>query len=732
MDKPRKPAFTIRQSLALASNPALAVASPSLSAALQPDNLAQRRPSLVDRTDVAINSSIASFKAIKEAAEAIPQVGSPIKVTSNVMILVLETIRRCKDNRDGWRELAEIMQDKNQRVTSLLGVYAQAPEKYEDVLEQAIKYQKILNEIASDMKKETETESEKVSGLEGYWERMKVRGRETALSEINAKKIASYRERLRDQALSTTEVVGIQIIGKLDKIEKRWEEEKPLSSRKATFKPRPPLVDGFVGRNDILEAMRTTHFEKTSTRHNVPRVTVLTGLGGSGKTQIALKFASEFEEKYTNGSVYFLDASSQATLEADLKTLVKSQSDTDTDAIVWLATIKRDWIIIMDNADDPSLDLAKYLPRCTHGHVIITSRNRFRTILSPKSAYHVDSLPLDEATSLLLATSGYEDNEINKKLSKDIAKEVGCLPLALAHAGAYILFRQCLGTYLDTYRNSRSELLGRKFDMAHDYPYSVATTVKISFEKLSPRVQELLGVLSHLDARSIPCSIIETAARRHFEHIAKNSGLPVDPKTIQCASTLRNILVPEGDWSSLYFDDLIEECEKYSLVQLSIQDGERFYSMHILVQVFLQATCGMVCGLPPRRLVARLLGSAVTIGARWEYLAINQSLSSHLRLVNLDDVTEAGDHYGFGNLLKEVGDGQLAVSHMECCLEIWRELFGEESKFVLDAMEILAQSYSTAGKEKNALGIRESVMEKRREVWGEDHLETLHAINNLA
>ncbi|PVF91123.1 hypothetical protein CPB86DRAFT_792264, partial [Serendipita vermifera] len=504
MDKPKKPAFNIRQTLVLTSNPVLGVASPTLSAALQPSSLAHPRPSQLDRADVALSSSITSLKAIKETAEAIPQVGGPIKATCGVMILVLETVRRCKDNREGWRELAEIMQDKNQRVISLLELYAQAPEKYEDVLEQASKYQRILNEIASDMKKETETESEKVSGLEGYWERMKVRGRETALSEINAKKIAGYRERLRDQAHSTTEVVGIQIIGKLDKIEKRWEDEKPSSSRKAIFKPRPPLVGGFVGRNDILEAMRTTHFEATSTRQNTPRVTVLTGLGGFGKTQIALKFASEFEEKNTDGSVYFLDASSQVTLETDLKSLVTSQSDSDADALVWLASTKPDWLIIMDNADDPSLDLAKFIPRCNHGHIIITTRNHLRKILAPKSTYHVDSLPLEDSITLLLETSGYEDDETNRQLSEAIAQELGCVPLALAHAGSYILLRQCLDTYLKTYRDSRSQLLARKFDLLHDYPHSVATTIEMSFKRLSPRTKDLLGPLCHLDARSIP------------------------------------------------------------------------------------------------------------------------------------------------------------------------------------------------------------------------------------
>ncbi|PVF92052.1 hypothetical protein CPB86DRAFT_240809 [Serendipita vermifera] len=108
------------------------------------------------------------------------------------------------------------MQDKNQRVVSLLGLYAQAPERYADVLEQANKYLKILNEIAGDIKKETEDNSERDTGLESYWKTMKHLGKEAALSRINAENIARYKERLRDQTLNTTEVVGIQVIGDLN------------------------------------------------------------------------------------------------------------------------------------------------------------------------------------------------------------------------------------------------------------------------------------------------------------------------------------------------------------------------------------------------------------------------------------------------------------------------------------------------------------------------------------
>lgn len=59
-------------------------------------------------------------------------------------------------------------------------------------------------------------------------------------------------------------------------------------------KPRPSVVEPFMGREDILETMRQTHFNR-STHTGNPKVTILSGLGGSGKTQTALKFALEFE-----------------------------------------------------------------------------------------------------------------------------------------------------------------------------------------------------------------------------------------------------------------------------------------------------------------------------------------------------------------------------------------------------------------------------------------------------
>jgi signal recognition particle GTPase len=62
------------------------------------------------------------------------------------------------------------------------------------------------------------------------------------------------------------------------------------------LKPRPSLVQNFIGREDILQSIRKNHVTDRLPHLHKPAVSVLSGLGGSGKTQTALKFALEFEE----------------------------------------------------------------------------------------------------------------------------------------------------------------------------------------------------------------------------------------------------------------------------------------------------------------------------------------------------------------------------------------------------------------------------------------------------
>ncbi|KAG8819521.1 hypothetical protein FRC19_009726 [Serendipita sp. 401] len=491
--------------------------------------------------------------------------------------------------------------------------------------------------------------------------------------------------------------------------------------------------EDFVGRKDILNAICKAHFDTDNSlsQDDCPVITVLGGMGGSGKTQIAVSFASLFEKRFPDIPVFFLDASSETSLNTDLATLVRSQTDKYDNALTWLASGIKNWLLILDNADDPSLKLSTFLPRTTHGHVIITTRNSTHRLLAPQSFHAVDVLSIEDSITLLLKSSANEDNEANRSLAKEIAEELGRLPLALAHAAAYILINNCLDTFLVTYRASRSQFLQSTADLPQGYPHSVERTIEMSFRCLSVRVQEMVKLFAYMDARSIARCIVERAAERKFLHIPRKSEIPPQPDTIVQVKVLQDIFCTRGEWNAFEFDGMIGECLKYSLLQMSTTGGERFYSMHPLVQTYLQSISSTVRNCSTCQLIVRLLASATTMSDRYEFFGFNRLLSPHIRLVRLGDVVEAGDHYGFGEILSEEGNG-LAITHLEQCVEIWKSSLGSNTKTTLASMVKLSNSYYSLGRVEEALQLREEVFQKRKQFLGPDHLDMLMAMNNLA
>ena len=67
-----------------------------------------------------------------------------------------------------------------------------------------------------------------------------------------------------------------------------------------------------------------------------------------------------------------------------------------------------EWLLLLDNADDPNLNLHDYFPRCAHGNILITSRNReiVHHASDGKSCYNVSGLHPNDARNLLFNISG--------------------------------------------------------------------------------------------------------------------------------------------------------------------------------------------------------------------------------------------------------------------------------------------------------------------------------------
>jgi hypothetical protein len=111
--------------------------------------------------------------------------------------------------------------------------------------------------------------------------------------------------------------------------------------------------------------------------------------------------------------VFFVDASSEETLNDDLRNIAiaKRAGDTAKDALRWLSGESGEWLLIIDNADDPTLNLHDYFPRSFHGNIIVTNRNSETRIHGPQSNIKVSGLTADDAKDLLLKVSGVSEKE---------------------------------------------------------------------------------------------------------------------------------------------------------------------------------------------------------------------------------------------------------------------------------------------------------------------------------
>ncbi|KAJ7874133.1 P-loop containing nucleoside triphosphate hydrolase protein [Mycena leptocephala] len=242
---------------------------------------------------------------------------------------------------------------------------------------------------------------------------------------------------------------------------------------------------------------------------------VLHGLGGAGKTQIGLKFindSSHFTDKF------FLDGSTVETIDTGLKNIasMKNIGNSSQDALKWLTNNQEDWLLFYDNADDPRIDLHRFIPQCNHGNIIITTRNP--TLRSYAGAHFaVSDMEETDAVALLLKSAGQDISSTGENIAAKIVKELCYLPLAIVQAGAFILQSGALDTYLGIYMKNQAYLLSEKPAQSHDsYEWTVYTTWQMSFDKLSPLAAMFLQLCSFLHQDGISEDIFSRAATYRF------------------------------------------------------------------------------------------------------------------------------------------------------------------------------------------------------------------------
>jgi len=283
----------------------------------------------------------------------------------------------------------------------------------------------------------------------------------------------------------------------------------PLASIGRLFKGRDALLDDLglsLGAIPVTADMPAT-------------ACVLSGLGGAGKTRLALEYAWRHGNDYT--ARLFAAADSAEALQRNLAGLCRplalvEQQETDEskqcDAVIAWLRQHPGWLLILDNADTEAAAAAveELAPRLLGGHLLVTGRlTNWSHRLQPLP---VDILPPDAAAEFLLARTATK----RRPLANDnvqaalLAETLGYLALALEQAGAYICkHRLTFEDYLGQWSHQRDRVLAWYDKRLMQYPKSVAVTWQTSFDQLGASARQLLQRLAWLSPAPIPQALLE-------------------------------------------------------------------------------------------------------------------------------------------------------------------------------------------------------------------------------
>jgi tetratricopeptide (TPR) repeat protein len=351
------------------------------------------------------------------------------------------------------------------------------------------------------------------------------------------------------------------------------------------FVPNP----AFTGREAELE--RLGERLQKSGEVAVSQTVALHGLGGVGKTQLAIEYAWKHLGGYE--AVLWVKAESPQTLDASLARIAgvlglpessAKEQGVQTDAVLgWLKGRDR-WLLIADNADtnEAARALRDRLGPNLGGHVLVTSRlGRW-----PINIVHLPLevlLPDDAAHYLQHRVAKEGQHAGDETAARRLAEELGFLPLALEQAAAFIIeVHWSFDKYCEHFSKARPELLSYEVEGATRYANSVAKTWSISLERLSPLSRALLRLTAWFATEAIPRRIF--TADKAF--LSKALGTMVAKGALGGTRGWTSYFgdffwrLGQVDVSNLAVDQALAELARFSLVRLTSET----VSVHRLLQ----------------------------------------------------------------------------------------------------------------------------------------------------
>ena len=441
-----------------------------------------------------------------------------------------------------------------------------------------------------------------------------------------------------------------------------------------------------------------------------PRTVALYGMGGAGKTSVAVEYA--YRHLAEVGVAWQVPAEDATVLAAGFGELAaqlgaRGLADTrDPVASVHavLARFPAPWLLVFDNATDLA-SIAEFLPPAGPGQVLITSQNPNW----PGQPLRIPELRPDVAADFLVNRTGDPD----RQAARDLAEILGGLPLALEQAAAYMLaVGNTLADYLILFRQRRAELLARGEPTGYDK--TVASAWALAFDRLQqtePDAVGLLRLIAYYAPEAVPLRLLLE---------------PRPALAVQLGEEVAPVLRPLLE-DPLAAGDAIAALRRYSLVT-SAEGGE--VSVHRLVQAVTVDQMPAELAGAWRQAAAQLIEAAIP--REWKHPAnwhVLRSLLPHAQAALADG--SAGMER-MANYLGSSGSYAAARDLQRRVFDTRERLLGPEHPDTLSAGQDLAYWTGEAGDPAAAREQFAVLLPVRERVSGPEHPDTLAALHDLA
>ncbi|PSK60209.1 proteinral transcriptional corepressor ssn6 [Elsinoe australis] len=506
------------------------------------------------------------------------------------------------------------------------------------------------------------------------------------------------------------------------------------------------LADVFDAEDFVAREGELHDIHASLTGDSRRRTVVLHGLGGIGKTQLAIAYAKKHRERYS--AIFWLDASNDDSLKqsfskiarqilhhhpsaVDISSVGTKNLDDIVDAVKkWLSL--RDntrWLIIYDNCDNPRLqkkhdsatvNIRDYFPESYQGSIIITTRS---ARLDIGHCLRISKLANIQDSLAILSTTSRRDDLTHDASAYKLAEMLDGLPLALATAGSYL--RQAaldIEDYIRLYKASWALLQETSPSLNSYEDRTLCSTWQISMDRVrdqNPLSAQMLCLWAYFDNQDLWFELLRSGDAGNLAWIK---------------DLTRN---------ELYFHSTMRVLCDYGLVEIDLNSrgplATKGYSIHSCVHSWASSVLNPDWDLDLAKFALLSTTSCMPSKDVAKWWVSQHRLIKHAARCYFFVANDLLPQTGIGWALHSLGDfyadqGKLAEAEImyERALVMKEKDLGPEDMSTLKTVHKLGVVYRNKGKRLEAKRFYERALAGREKILGPDHVATLYIVSSLS